>query len=144
MKDNCNSEATKIEKWSRFQLPNQYKRIGWGIIIGSFLLMLAKGFFEEPLWVKPVLRNLMIIGFLMVSISKEKIEDEYIVSMRATTYRLAIIMGTLYALAVPYIDYAVSYLFTKESEMQFSYFQVILFILLIQIMYFNILKRSAG
>ena len=76
MSDFCTTERNKLHRWGRFQLPNVYKKVGWSIVASAFALMIAKGFFDEPTWVKPVLRNLMILGFLMVSISKEKIEDE--------------------------------------------------------------------
>ncbi|WP_343487547.1 hypothetical protein [Allomuricauda sp. d1] len=141
MKNHFESQATRIHRWSNFQLPNPYKKIGWSIVIGAFLLMIAKKFVDEPEWVKPLLRNLMILGFLMVSISKEKIEDEFMASLRGVTYRLAFIMGALYTIIQPYIDYGVSYLINGKAELDTSYFQVILFILLVQIMYFNVLKR---
>lgn len=144
MRDNCEWERNKLQRWGKFQLPNAYKKIGWGIIIGTFLLMIAKKFVEEPTWVKPVLRNIMLLGFLMVSISKEKIEDELMASLRATSYRLALIIGVLYALVQPYVTYAIeSLLDPGNAELDNGYFQVLLYILLVQILFFNALKRNS-
>ena len=144
MKNICEAEQNKLQRWGKFQLPNKYKKIGWAIIIGVFILMIAKRFVDEPTWVKPVLRNVMILGFLMVSISKEKIEDELMASLRATSYRLALIIGVLYALVQPYVTYAIESLIDPENAViDNGYFQVLLYILLVQIMFFHALKRSS-
>lgn len=144
MNNFCETERNKLQGWSRFQLPNKYKKIGWGIIIGVFLLMIAKKFVDEPAWVKPVLRNIMILGFLVVSVSKEKIEDELMASLRAASYRLALIIGVLYALVQPYVTYAIETLIDpKNAAVDDGYFQVVLYILLVQIMFFHALKRGA-
>ncbi len=144
MKNICEAERNKLQRWGKFQLPNSYIKIGWSIIIGTFLLMIAKKFIDEPTWVKPVLRNVMILGFLMVSISKEKIEDELMASLRATSYRLALIIGVLYALVQPYVTYGIeSLLDPGNAELDNGYFQVLLYILLVQILFFNALKRSS-
>ena len=144
MKNICEAEHNRLQRWSKFQLPNRYKKIGWSIVIGIFLLMIAKRFVDEPTWVKPVLRNVMILGFLIVSISKEKIEDELMVSLRATSYRLAMVIGVLYALVQPYVTYAIETLIDPvNAEIDQGYFQVLLYILLVQIMFFNVLKRSS-
>jgi len=144
MRDFCETERNKLQRWGKFQLPNNFKKIGWSIVIGVFLLMIAKKFMDEPTWVKPLLRNSMIFGFLMISISKEKIEDELITSLRATSYRLAIIIGVLYALVQPYVTYVIeSLLEPGNAALDTSYFQVLLYILLVQILFFNALKRSS-
>ncbi|UJH68318.1 hypothetical protein [Allomuricauda sp. SCSIO 65647] len=142
MKEFCESEVAKLRRWGNFQLSNRYKKIGWIIVIAAFLLMVANKFVDGPEWVKPIMHNLMILGFLIVSISKEKVEDELMVSLRGLSYRLAFIMGVLYTLIQPYVEYGVNYLVNGKAEMSTSYFQVILFILLIQIMFFNMLKRA--
>ncbi len=139
----CESERRKLDRMNKFQLPHSYKRIGWGIVIVSFLLMIAKKFVDEPTWVKPILTNLMIVGFLLVSLAKEKIEDELIEKLRAQSYRLAFVFGVVYSLVQPYIEYGVDYLLNEEkAEIGFSYFQVLIFMLVVQIMFFNNLKRQ--
>ena len=144
MKNICESERNKLQRLGKFQLSNNYKKIGWSIVIGVFLLMIVKRFVDEPTWVKPVLRNAMILGFLIVSISKEKIEDELMASLRATSYRVALIIGVLYALVQPYVSYAIETLLDpNNAAIDQGYFQVLLYILLVQIMFFNALKRTS-
>ncbi len=139
----CESERKRLDKMNKFQLAHRFKRIGWIVVIIAFVLMIVKKFVDEPSWVKPVLTNLMIVGFLLISLAKEKVEDELIDKLRAQSYRLAFILGVVYSLVQPYVEYGVDYLFNQEkAEMGFSYFQVLIFMLLVQIMFFTNLKRQ--
>ncbi len=143
MSNFCESEEKRLERLNRFQLSNGFKKIGWGIVLISFLLMIAKRFFEEPEWVKPLLTNIMILGFLLISIAKDKVEDELIIKLRAQSYRLALIFGVIYSLVQPYIEYGVEYLLNSgEANMSFSYFQLLIFMLVVQIAFFEQFKRS--
>lgn len=139
----CEAERNRLDKMNKFQLPHKYKKIGWSIVIIAFLLMIAKKFFDEPEWVKPVLRNLMIVGMLLISLSKEKIEDELIQNVRSQSYRLAFIWGVIYALVLPYIDLGVDYIMNvKTPTLNFDYFQIILSMLLVQILFFYTIKNK--
>ena len=84
-----------------------------------------------------------MICFLIISISKEKIEDEYIDSLRAQSYRLAFILSVVYSLIQPLINYFVDVLLNEEPKefYDFSYFQVLFFMLVVQIMFFSHMKR---
>lgn len=138
----CEKERSRLEKMYNFQLPNRFKKVGWGVVIGAFILMIVKKFVDEPSWVKPLLSNIFIIGFLIISLSKEKIEDEFIDSLRSKSYRLAFVMGVIYSVIQPYVEYGVDYLIHGEvSESGFSYFQVLVFMLIVQITFFYQLKR---
>lgn len=84
-----------------------------------------------------------MICFLIISISKEKIEDEYIDSLRAQSYSLAFILSVVYSLIQPLINYSVDVLLNEEPKefYDFSYFQVLFFMLVVQIMFFSHMKR---
>lgn len=138
----CEAERRRLEKMNKFQLPHAYKRIGYLISAMAFLLMIAKIFFEEPSWVKPLLSNILLFGLLMASISRDKDEDEMIVNLRSQSYRLAFILGVLYSFVQPYVNYYVALLIRPENASKdFSYFQVLAFMLLIQLMFFHQLKK---
>ena len=144
MSDFCEGERKRLDRLNNFQLPNRYKRIGWYFVLFVFLLMVAKKFFDEPSWVKPVLRNAMIVGFLVISLAREKIEDELIVKLRAQSYRLAFVFGVIYSLVQPYIELGVDYLLNSDhASMGFSYFQTLIFMLIVQIGFFEQFKRYA-
>lgn len=138
----CERERSQIERMNKFQLPNSFKKIGYYIAFGAFALMIAKKFFEEPEWVKPALRWTLLIGMLIISLAKDKIEDEFIDSLRSQSYRLAFILAVLYSLVQPFINYGVGILFDANEKLEgFSYFQVLFFMLLIQLLFFFQLKR---
>lgn len=138
----CERERSHIEKMNKFQLPNGFKKIGYYIAFVAFGLMIAKKFFEEPEWVKPALRWMLLIGMLVISLAKDKIEDEFIDSLRSQSYRLAFIMAVVYSLVQPFINYGVGILFDANEKLEgFSYFQVLFFMLLVQLLFFFQLKR---
>lgn len=135
-------ETNKLNKSYAFQLSHRFKKIGYYVAFGTFGLMIAKKFIDEPEWVKSALRVLLLIGMLIISMSKDKVEDEFIDSLRSKSYRLAFIMGVLYALIQPLINFAVSSLLAKEASLSgFDYFQVLFFMLLVQLMMFWQLKK---
>ncbi|MBV7267634.1 hypothetical protein [Winogradskyella luteola] len=137
-------ERTKIEKWSQFQLSNRWKTIGTVLCLVTFLTMIGLKFTEaEPLWLKDILRKVLLVGLLIIILSKEKMEDEMIVSLRAKSFTLAFIIGVLYALIQPVVDYVIhNFLYEASENNGFSYFQVLSFMLLIQMMFFEVLKRN--
>jgi len=138
----CERERNHLEKMNRFQLSNQFKKIGFIIAIGAFILMIGRKYIEDSEWIRPILHGMLLIGLLVISLSKEKIEDEFIDSLRAQSYRLAFIMAIVYSLGQPLINYGVATLLHQENELQgFSYFQVLFFMLIVQLMFFWQLKR---
>ncbi|MEE9407368.1 MAG: hypothetical protein V3V28_04750 [Polaribacter sp.] len=137
----CERERNQLEKMNKFQLPNQYKKVGLIIAIGSFLLMILRKYVEDSEWTKPILHGVLLIGLLIISLSKEKLEDEFIDSLRAQSYRFAFIMAIVYSLVQPLINYGVAVLFNQDDKLQgFSYFQVLFFMLIVQLMFFWQLK----
>lgn len=132
-----------FHKLKGFQLHYRWQRIGVYSAIIVFMLMIAKEFFTEPSWFKPMLRNLLVISFLIISLSREKIEDEMMVQLRALSYRMAFVIGVIYYVLQPKVDYLVSNYIDPEGEpWEFSAFQLIIFMLLIQVMFFNVFKRK--
>ena len=139
----CERERSQLEKMNKFQLGFQYKRIGYIIAIGTFVLMIARKYFEDSEWVRPILHGILLIGLLIISLSKEKIEDELIDSLRSQSYRLAFILAIVYSLVQPLINFGVGTLLNQDDELQgFNYFQVLFFMLIVQLMFFWKLKRT--
>jgi hypothetical protein len=138
----CERERIQLEKMNKFQLGNQYKKVGYSIAIGTFLVMIARKYVEDSEWIRPILHGVLLIGLLLISLSKEKLEDEYIDSLRSQSYRLAFIMAIVYSLIQPLINFGVAFLFNQDDEMKsFDYFQVLFFMLIVQLLYFWKLKR---
>lgn len=140
----CEKERSKIEKMYQFQLPHQFKKVGWFIVIGTFVVMLIRKIADvDVFWLKEVLRYIFLVGFLMISISKEKIEDEFVEMLRAKSYRVAFVFSVLYALVQPYVNYIVDFFLEKtpNDTNEFSYFQLLCFMLVVQIGVFWQFKR---
>ena len=139
----CERERIQLEKMNKFQLGIHYKKVGFMIAIGSFVLMIAIKYIDNPVWLKPFLHGVLLIGLLIISISKEKIEDEYIDSLRSQSYRLAFILAIVYALVQPIVNFAVSYVLQQDDEYEsFNYFQVLFFMLIVQLLFFWKLKKQ--
>lgn len=140
----CESERKKIEKMNKFQLSQKFKTIGCYIVIATFSSMLIRKIADVDIfWLKELLRSLLLLGMLIISISKDKVEDEFIESLRAQSYRLAFVLTVIYALIQPYVEYVVDFLLNDNPKDfgSFSYFQVLTFMLVIQIAFFEQLKR---
>tara|TARA_R110001606_G_scaffold8303_2_gene36407 strand:+ start:42890 stop:43333 length:444 start_codon:yes stop_codon:yes gene_type:complete len=138
----CERERSQLEKLNKFQLGNQYKKVGYIVAIGTFIVMIARKYFEDSEWMRPILHGILLIGLLVISLSKEKLEDEFIDSLRAQSYRLAFIMAIVYSLIQPLINFGVAFLLNQNEEMKsFNYFQVLFFMLIVQLLFFWKLKR---
>ncbi len=138
----CERERSHLEKMNKFQLPNQFKKVGIYIAIITFLLLIVRKCIDDSEWVRPILHAVLLIGLLIVSLAKEKIEDEFIDSLRAQSYRLAFLMAIVYSLVQPLINFGVAFLVNENNELKsFNYFQVLFFMLIVQLMFFWQLKR---
>ncbi len=139
----CEQEKSRLEKMNNFLLENRYKKIGWTIFFISLAILFGRRFFDHPEWLRPLLRNLIILGLLIVSLSKEKLEDELIKSIRSKSYRLAFVYGVLYSFVLPYVGFFFDYLKdSKSAEIDNGFFPIILAMLLVQLMFFNVIKRT--
>jgi hypothetical protein len=137
----CERERSHLDKMNKFQLGNQFKKIGYMIAIGAFILMIGRKYIEDSEWIRPILHGILLIGLLVISLSKEKIEDEFMDSLRSQSYRLAFLMAILYSLAQPIVNYGLAVLFNQNDELEyFDYFQVLFFMLIVQLMFFWKLK----
>ena len=138
----CERERSHLEKMNKFQLGNQFKKIGYIIAFSAFVLMLGRKYFENSEWIRPILHGVLLIGMLVISLSKEKLEDEFIDSLRAQSYRIAFILVIIYSLVQPLINFGVGYLLNQDEKLEgFSYFQVLFYMLIVQLLVFWQLKR---
>ena len=115
----CERERSHLDKMNKFQLGNQFKKIGYMIAIGAFILMIGRKYIEDSEWIRPILHGILLIGLLVISLSKEKIEDEFMDSLRSQSYRLAFLMAILYSLAQPIVNYGLAVLFNQNDELEY-------------------------
>jgi hypothetical protein len=139
-------ENKKLQKLTNYRLPHHFKKIGIGIFILSFLGIMSKLFIDEDsTLINEISKKGLLVGMLLISISKEKIEDELTIKLRAQSYTIAFIIGVIYALVMPYVEYGVSNAVHSggESFKDLGDFQVLLFMLMIQLMFYYTLKKAS-
>ena len=114
------------------------------LCIALFVTAIVLKFTEfEVGWFKGVLRRGILIGLLIISISKDKNEDEMIVSLRSKAYTLAFIFGVVFTLVQPLLEYLIhNFVFEANPNNTFSYFEVLSFMLMMHIVFFEVLKRN--
>ncbi len=137
-------ERSRIEKMINFQLPNQFIKIGIGVFLVTLIAFIALRFTDlNNDFTKLLLRGIMLISLLIISISKDKEEDEMVKLIRVQSYALAFVIGVLYAVIQPVINYLVSFIVNTDKTIYSNLgdFQVLIFMLMIQLNFFYFLKR---
>ena len=110
-------ERKSLEKMKRYQLPNRFKKIGIGIIIISLVTFFVNKFSIENIDLKLTAKYGILVGLLLVSISKEKIEDELMTSLRMQSYTFAFIAGVIITLLTnPLFNYIANIISQKQQE----------------------------
>lgn len=137
-------ERNRLNKILKFRLPNHYKLIGIIVFSVSFILMFVRIWFpEQNEALREITRKGLVVGMLLVSLARDKEEDELTTLLRAQSYAVAFIVGVLYALVMPYVEYGVSNVVNSGGEeyKDLGDFQLLIFMLMIQLMFYHTLKR---
>jgi len=137
-------KTNKLTSLGSLQLPNRFKKVGVGIAIISMALVITQGITGIfPEWVRFLLNNLLMLGMLMVSLSKDKIEDEFVVTLRSKSYRVAFIFGIGYTIIfLPLVNFLADLIQGSAfTPLQTDYFDVLFLMLLMQLFSFKRLKR---
>jgi predicted Na+-dependent transporter len=138
-------ERRRFEKWLNFRLPYNFLKIGVAIALVSVVVMFFRAFMMEgdTEWLKEITKKTLLIGMLMMSLSRDKEEDEMTIALRMQSYAIAFVVGVVYALVMPYVEYGVSNVVNEggEAYKDLGDFQVLLFMLMIQLMFYHNLKR---
>lgn len=137
-------ERKSLEKMKRYQLPNRFKKIGIGIILISLVAFFVNKFSIENIDLKLIAKYGILVGLLLVSISKEKIEDELITSLRMQSYTFAFIAGVIITLLTnPLFHYIANFISQKQQEnfQGVGDWEILWILLSVQVFYFEFLKR---
>jgi hypothetical protein len=145
MKKIMECEQRRFGKLVNFRLSSKFMNVGTTIGAMSIVMMFVRAFAlgDDTEWLKLLLQKTLLIGLLIMSISKDKEEDEMVVALRSQSYAIAFVIGVLYALVMPYVEFGVdSVIASNVSEFKnLGDFQVLLFMLMIQLLFFHNLKR---
>lgn len=138
-------ERHRIQKVLDFRLPNSFKWVGALLLVAAFVLFFVKTQFPEQADVlKGIGRTIFVIGLLCISLARDKEEDEMTVALRAQSYTIAFILGALYAIVMPYIEFGVSNIVHSggEAYKELGDFQLLSFMFLVQLGFYHTLKLS--
>ena len=137
-------ERNRLKKILNFRFPYYFKALGISIFVLAFLLMFVRLTFPDySNLLREIARKGLVIGMLMASLAKDKEEDEMTTQLRAQSYAIAFIVGVIYALVMPYVEFGVSNVVHSGGEKlkDLGDFQILTFMLLIQLMFYHTLKR---
>ena len=134
-------ERKRHEKLKKYQLPNTYKKMGLIVFIIAFIMLFLTTKGSD---LKLIAKYGLIIGLLIMSISKEKIEDELIQNLRMQSYTFAFIAAVILTVTSPIFNYLVNFLFEKQQQIFESMgdWMILWLLLSIQVFYFHYLKKS--
>jgi len=140
-------DIEKINKITGFQLPNKYKIVGLVVFIVSMILSILLDIYLENDKYQDLFKRIAIstavIGLLVISISKEKIEDELILKLRMQSYNYAVIGAVIVYLTMPFINLAIVASFSSIPKMDGSKdVSVLAALLTFQILAFRRLKKA--
>ena len=136
-------ERRSLEKMKKYQLPNKFKKIGIGIIVFSIVAIITNKLSINNTDLTLTAKYGILLGLLVISISKEKIEDELITNLRMQSYAFAFIVGVVITLTNPLFSYIANIVFEKQQEnfQGIGDWQVLWILLSVQVFYFQFLKR---
>ena len=141
-------DIEKINKIAGFQLPNKFKIVGLILFIVSIFLIISS---LKIYFIDIIHQNLFerisltgtVLGLLMISISKEKVEDELMAKIRAQSYNYAVIGTVLFYLTIPFINFIIVSIFSSPTKIEGSSDVSVLGVLLfMQIITFRKLKKA--
>ena len=146
-KSDAQVDIEKVNKFTGYQFPNKFKIVGLVLVIISFISIVMNAAFLENTKYYYLFHRLasttVVLGLLVISISKEKIEDELIAKIRMQSYNYAVIATVLVHLITPFFNY--TFFFKPSIEQEYSGSEdlaVIGLLLTIQILVFRRLKKS--
>ncbi|EDP69609.1 hypothetical protein FBALC1_05473 [Flavobacteriales bacterium ALC-1] len=138
-------ERNRLEKITNFRLPHKFMTVGLTVAALSIIMMFVRAFAMggDTEWLKLLLQKALLVGMLLMSVSRDKEEDELTIKLRMQSYGWAFIVGVVYALVMPYVEFGVSNVVHSggETYKDLGDFQVLLFMLMVQLMCYHTLKR---
>ncbi len=136
-------ERKKLDKLKKYQLPNKFRKIGITIFIISFIALFIVAFTSNNQEFKQITKYGVLIGLLIASISKEKIEDELVRDLRMQSYTFAFIFAVIITITNPLFSFIANSFFDKQQD-NFNGvgdWQILWMLLSIQFFYFEYLKK---
>lgn len=135
----------EMKSLERFQLlPHSLKKVAFVFGLLSLTSLIFLVFADtEYVFLKSLSQNGILLSMLLISITKEKTEDEYTIFLRGKSYAMAFVIGILYAIFQPYINFGVEAII-DPGDLQFRELQpfgILWFMLFIQLCFYYSWRR---
>lgn len=143
LKSIAECERRNLEKMKRYRLPFGYKKIGILVIMISIIgIIINKTSIDDNLFAQ-VGKYGILLGLVLISLSKEKIEDELVISLKMQAYTFAFVISVILTLTNPLFTYIASIIANKPMDIfkGMGDWQILWLLLSIQLFYFEFLKR---
>ena len=130
-------EADSLNRWT--YLPYSFKLTGLGLFGLSFI---AWFFLEAHTEWRLLAESLVLVGLLLIAVSRGREEDEYTLQLRARAFTYAFVVGVVYSVIQPLVNWGVgSAIGQGGAEWQvIPTFVVLWLMLVVQIGFFHVLK----
>ncbi len=139
-KSHVDRDRITLDKLRKLQLPNKLKVVGW-IIFG--LAFIALFLTTKDTTGKLIAKYALLVGLLIISISKEKIEDELVKNLRMHSFTFAFIFAVFIAITNPLASYMANFIFTEQQDPfdGIGDWMILWLLLSVQVFYFEYLKK---
>jgi len=136
-------ERERFKNLEKLQLPYWMKKFGIGIAILAFLALFVNKFTADVPEFSMGVKYALLVGLLFISVSRDKIEDELITKLRMQSYTFAFVMGVVFTLVQPFVNFFVDDLIKPGSGLikDTGDFEVLWMLLTVQVFSFEMLKR---
>lgn len=141
-------EHSVLYRILNFRLPNRFKKLGLIAAVLMFMILFTYKFVgSNALIVKDVLRTFILFFLLVASLSKDKMEDEYITHIKFQSFLIGFVGAAAYSILIPLIAIVLDFAITKitgdghVSFYEISAFEVLFIMLCFQLLCFETLKR---
>ncbi|MDH5412645.1 MAG: hypothetical protein OEW87_00780 [Flavobacteriaceae bacterium] len=142
----CQAEYRRLKKIQNYQylLPNYFKKVGIGLLILSLITLISRKYlFDDGEMLRQIAKKGMLLSLLLITISKEKIEDELIIKLRGQAFAFAFVAGVIYTLIQPIINYIVALVIRPEKAVfdGLEDFIILWFMMVMYLTFFYLFKR---
>ncbi|MGB5363562.1 MAG: hypothetical protein WBN17_09690 [Aureibaculum sp.] len=142
----CQAEYNRLKKIQNYQylLPNKYKKVGVVLLLISLLTLITRKYLlDDGELVRQIAKKGMLLSLLLITMSKEKIEDELIIKLRGQAFAFAFVAGVIYTLIQPLINYVVALVVRPEKAVfdGLEDFIILWFMMVMYLTFFYLFKK---
>lgn len=142
----CQAEYRRLKKIQNYQylLPNYYKKVGISILIISLITLITRKYLiDDGELIRQIAKKGMLLSLLLITMSKEKIEDELIIKLRGQAFAFAFVAGVIYTLIQPLINYIVALVIRPEKAVfnGLDDFIILWFMMVMYLTFFYLFKK---